>query len=241
MVIKQQSKHQRLRKKAFLHEYSKALEHKTRKKVGPEQQHLNLILTLLWAACLIGDLPRPLPTWIILWFFENRGIAPMQRSYPLPYKVKHLTTPEMPPIFQYLTELVGADITQQQRVWGVGHQVPVLPQDLHLINLITILGLQHNSSSCREVLHNDLERVRKSNMRPCTEEQHRLLALWKIRQQMMLGYLDIPSHHLPLLFLKTLPFLLHGMTAVVDMWNSCFCHLQVTGDPLRPPALSRVL
>lgn len=81
----------RLRKKAFLHEYSKALEQGTRETMGPEQQHLNVILTFLWAVSLIRDFPRPLPNWIILWLFENRGIVPMQKSYPLSYEVKHLT------------------------------------------------------------------------------------------------------------------------------------------------------
>lgn len=52
----------RLRKKTFLHEYSKALEQRTRKNVRPEQQHLNLTLTFLWAVHLIRDLPKPLPT-----------------------------------------------------------------------------------------------------------------------------------------------------------------------------------
>lgn len=51
----------RLRKKAFLHEYSKALEQGTRETTGPEQQHLNVILTFLWAVSLIRDFPRPLP------------------------------------------------------------------------------------------------------------------------------------------------------------------------------------
>jgi len=56
-------------------------------------------------------------------------------------------------------------------------------------------------------------------------------------QQMILGYLDVPSHHFTLLFKENLQFLLYGRTAVVEVWDSHFCRFEVsslTRGLLRP-------
>lgn len=57
----------------------------------------------------------------------------------------------------YLTELVGGQVSQQQGIRSVAHQIAVLPHDLHLVYLIAVVGLQHHPHPCRQVLYNHLE------------------------------------------------------------------------------------
>lgn len=64
--------------------------------------------------------------------------------------------------WRYLAQLVGQQVSQQQRVRGVSHQEPVFPHDLHFLDLITVVGLENHAGSCGQVLHDHLETTRGS-------------------------------------------------------------------------------
>ena len=57
----------------------------------------------------------------------------------------------------YLTQLSGLQVSNDQRVWGVGNNVSVIALDSHFIDFISIERLEHNPHAGWQVLHNHLQ------------------------------------------------------------------------------------
>ena len=55
-----------------------------------------------------------------------------------------------------LAELGRVHVTQHDGVWGVGHQIAVVTQDLDFIDLVAVEWLEHHARPTRQVLHNHL-------------------------------------------------------------------------------------
>lgn len=57
----------------------------------------------------------------------------------------------------YLAQFICQQVSQQESIGGVSHQVAIFAHDFDFLYLVAIIGLQDHPGSCREIPHDHLE------------------------------------------------------------------------------------
>lgn len=57
----------------------------------------------------------------------------------------------------YLAQFICQQVSQQESIGGVSHQVAIFAHDFDFLYLVAIIGLQDHPGSCREISHDHLE------------------------------------------------------------------------------------